>query len=122
MTKCNCKHVKARAVIEHPSPNFGDRNGQSVDVLVLHYTGMGTAQGAIDWLCDPKSQVSAHYVVDEQGQIYGLVGEDKRAWHAGVSHWDNENDINSVSVGIEIVNPGDAPYPQVQMDAVAALC
>jgi N-acetylmuramoyl-L-alanine amidase len=83
---------------------------------------MGTAQGAIDWLCNPKSQVSAHYVVDEQGQIYRLVAEDNRAWHAGVSHWDADNDVNSTSVGIEIVNPGDAPYPQVQMDAVAALC
>lgn len=116
-----CKRLLAKEIIERPSPNFNDRRGESVQFLILHYTAMSTAESAIELLCDPKSQVSAHYVVDEQGGIYRLVAEDKRAWHAGVSYWGGETDINSSSIGIEIANSGEAPYPQAQMDAVIAL-
>jgi N-acetylmuramoyl-L-alanine amidase len=107
--------------VERPSPNFNDRKGESVQILILHYTGMATAEAAIQRLCDPAAQVSSHYVVDEQGTVYRLVAEDKRAWHAGVSFWDGHTDINSSSIGIEIANTGDQPYPKAQMDAVIAL-
>lgn len=107
--------------VERPSPNFNDRKGESVQFLVIHCTEMATAEAAIERLCDPATQVSAHYVVDEQGTVYRLVAEDKRAWHAGVSYWDGKTDLNSSSVGIEIANPGEVPYPQAQMDAVIAL-
>lgn len=82
---------------------------------------MATAEAAIERLCDPATKVSAHYVVDEQGTVYRLVAEENRAWHAGVSYWDGKSDLNTTSIGIEIANPGDAPYPQAQMDAVIAL-
>jgi N-acetylmuramoyl-L-alanine amidase len=107
--------------VERPSPNFNDRKGQSVQFLVIHCTAMATAEAAIERLCDPATQVSSHYVVDEQGSVYRLVAEENRAWHAGVSFWDGKTDLNSSSIGIEIANPGDAPYPQAQMDAVIAL-
>ncbi len=107
--------------VERPSPNFNDRKGQSVQFLVIHCTAMATAEDAIQRLCDPTTGVSAHYVVDEQGTVYRLVAEEKRAWHAGVSYWDGKSDLNTTSIGIEIANPGDAPYPQAQMDAVIAL-
>jgi len=111
-----------------PSPNFGPRrSGYDVaDMLILHYTGMESAASAIDWLTRPESSVSAHYLVDEAGQITQMVMEEKRAWHAGVSHWAGEEDINSCSIGIEIHNPGielgypDFPVPQIE--AVTALC
>ena len=111
-----------------PSPNFGPRRSgyARADMLILHYTGMESAQAAIDWLTRPESSVSAHYLVDEAGAITQLVMEEKRAWHAGVSHWAGEDDINSCSIGIEIHNPGielgypDFPVPQIE--AVAALC
>ncbi len=115
-----------------PSPNFGDRrDGKSVDMLVLHYTGMADGEGALSWLCDPRSEVSAHYLVFEGGRIVQMVAEAQRAWHAGRSHWAGESDINSCSIGIEIVNAGylgcdearDLPeFPGVQMAAVEALC
>ncbi len=107
--------------VERPSPNFNDRKGQSIQFLVIHCTAMATAEAAIERLCDPATQVSAHYVVDEQGTVYRLVAEENRAWHAGVSYWDGKSDLNFSSIGIEIANPGDAPYPQAQMDAVMAL-
>lgn len=115
------KKTRVLSMIDRPSPNFNDRKGAAVQFLVLHYTSMATAEAAVERLCDPASGVSSHYVVDEQGVIYRLVGEDKRAWHAGVSFWDGHSDLNSSSVGIEIANTGDAPYPQAQMDAVIAL-
>ena len=109
-----------------PSPNFDSREGQGIDMLVLHYTGMKTAQEALDRLCDPAAKVSAHYVVDEDGTIYRLVAEENRAWHAGVSSWRGANNVNQRSIGIEIVNPGHEfgyrAFPKVQMEAVAALC
>ncbi len=111
----------------HPSPNAGARrSGQRPYLVVLHYTGMASAAKAIDWLASPESNVSAHYVIDDDGVITQMVAEDMRAWHAGLSHWAGETDINSVSIGIEISNPGhDCGYPdfpQAQMQAVAALC
>lgn len=110
--------------VQKPSPNFDDR-GRSVDMIVLHYTGMRTAAEAIDRLTDPAAKVSSHYVVDEDGVIYSLVPESKRAWHAGVGAWKGEGDINARSIGIEIVNPGHEwgyrKFPSKQIDLVIAL-
>ncbi|MBU6454536.1 MAG: N-acetylmuramoyl-L-alanine amidase [Cyanobacteria bacterium REEB67] len=108
--------------VDRPSPNFNERKGVTPQILVLHYTAMATAEAAIQRLCDPAAQVSSHYVIDEQGVIYRLVAEDKRAWHAGVSYWDGKTDLNTSSIGIEIANPGDVPFAKAQMDAVTALC
>ena len=112
-------------IVELPSPNADDRDGQAVDILLLHYTGMLTAQAALDRLRDPAAKVSAHYVVGEDGAIYRLVDEAKRAWHAGVSCWAGARDINRRSIGIEIVNPGHEfgyrPFPEAQMQAVRDL-
>lgn len=110
-----------------PSPNFGARRGgREPDMLLLHYTGMSSGQGALDWLRSPQSEVSSHYVVLEDGTIHQLVCEDLRAWHAGRSFWRGETDINSCSIGIEIANPGhDGGYPDfpdAQTDAVVDLC
>ncbi len=103
------------------SPNFDERK-LPISILVLHYTGMESGQAAIDRLCDPKAKVSAHYVVEENGDIIQLVDEDKRAWHAGVSSWNGIADINSASIGIEIVNGGHdfglPDFPDVQIGAV----
>lgn len=105
------------------SPNHGARrNGAAVDMLVLHYTGMPTAAEALERLCDPEAQVSAHYFVEEDGTVRRLVPEDRRAWHAGVSYWRGVTDVNSHSIGIEIVNPGNLPFPEAQMLAVVGLC
>ena len=109
------------------SPNHGARAGaQRPDSLVLHYTGMRDGPSAVDWLCDPASEVSCHYVVTEAGELLQLVAEDRRAWHAGRSFWQGETDLNSASIGIEIVNGGHdfglPPFPQVQIAAVIALC
>jgi N-acetylmuramoyl-L-alanine amidase len=97
-----------------------------VEILVLHYTGMPSAEGALSWLCDPRSQVSSHYFVFEDGEVAQLVPEDRRAWHAGLSCWRGQSDVNSRSVGIEIANPGHEfgyrPFPAVQVEAVARLC
>jgi N-acetylmuramoyl-L-alanine amidase len=113
--------------IVHPSPNHGERkDGKAVSALVLHYTGMRDAAGALHQLCNPAAQVSSHYVVLEDGRILQLVPEARRAWHAGVGSWRGEADMNSVSIGIEIVNPGHEfgyrPFPETQMAAVTTLC
>ena len=110
-----------------PSPNIeARRNGCKPDMLVLHYTGMDDAKVACKWLCDPVSRVSCHYLVDERGVITQMVDEHMRAWHAGVSSWKGDKDINSRSIGIEIHNPGHAAgypdFPEAQMQAVIALC
>ena len=109
-----------------PSPNYSDRKGLSPDMIVLHYTGMADAASAIVRLCTEGTEVSAHYVVLEDGNIVQLVRESARAWHAGVSSWHDETDLNSCSIGIEIVNPGhDLGYPDFplrQTAAVIALC
>ncbi len=109
-----------------PSPNIGERrDGKRADILLLHYTGMASAEAACRWLCNPHSGVSCHYLVDERGGIVQSVEEDKRAWHAGQSFWHGETDINSHSIGIEIHNRGhEADYPDFpdrQMAAVIAL-
>jgi N-acetylmuramoyl-L-alanine amidase len=107
-----------------PSPNFDTRN-VAVNILLLHYTGMKTAQEAIDRLRDTQAQVSAHYVVDEDGITTRLVAEEMRAWHAGTSYWAGARDINARSIGIEIVNPGHEfgyrAFPPQQMQAVLEL-
>lgn len=112
---------------DHASPNHGERRGsRPVDILLLHYTGMERAEDALQLLCDRKSEVSAHYLIDEEGRVFQLVDEHRRAWHAGVSSWKGETDINSRSIGIEIANPGhDSGYPDfpgIQMDATITLC
>lgn len=113
-------------IVERPSPNHNERpGGRAPDMLVLHYTGMVSAAAALDRLCDPAAQVSAHYTVDEDGTVYAHVAEDRRAWHAGVAWWQGETDVNGLSIGIEIVNPGHEfgyrAFPELQMQAVLAL-
>jgi len=88
-----------------PSPNFDARKA-AVDMLVLHYTGRPTLEESLAWLIDPAKKVSAHYLIGEKGEVFQLVAENKRAWHAGVSYWRGETDINSCSIGIELQNPG----------------
>jgi N-acetylmuramoyl-L-alanine amidase len=111
-------------IIDTPSPNFDERS-LGVSMLVLHYTGMQDAQSAIDRLRDPTAKVSAHYLVAEDGTVLRMVAEDKRAWHAGKSRWRGIEDINSASIGIEIVNPGHEfgypPFPEQQVDALIPL-
>ncbi len=111
-------------VIERASPNF-DVRLLPISMIVLHYTGMQSAAAALDRLADPAAKVSAHYVVAEDGQVVRMVAEDDRAWHAGRSYWRGITDVNSASVGMEIVNPGHefgyVPFPEPQMDAVVAL-
>ncbi|MCB8821364.1 N-acetylmuramoyl-L-alanine amidase [Microvirga rosea] len=109
-----------------PSPNHGERkDGKRPDMLILHYTGMPDAGEALQWLCNPISQVSAHYFVFEDGRVIQMVPEARRAWHAGSSYWDGETDTNSCSIGIEIANaghPGGLPlFPDEQIDSVIAL-
>jgi N-acetylmuramoyl-L-alanine amidase len=113
--------------IERISPNHGPRPEPArIDMLVLHYTGMTTSADALERLCDPEARVSAHYVVEESGVIWRLVPENRRAFHAGVSCWEGERDLNAVSLGIEIVNPGHEwgyrPFPEAQMSSVERLC
>lgn len=107
-----------------PSPNFDER-AAPVSMIVLHYTGMADADAALARLTDPQAKVSAHYLVDEDGRLVNLVPEDKRAWHAGRSHWRGITDINSASIGIEIVNPGHdhgyRPFPDAQIEALIPL-
>jgi N-acetylmuramoyl-L-alanine amidase len=109
-----------------PSPNHEPRQGGNVDMIVLHYTGMATADAARDRLCDPDAKVSSHYLIDEDGTITQLVAEDRRAYHAGVSSWQDTTDINSRSIGIEIVNGGHdfgcPDFPDRQIEAVIRLC
>ncbi|PTQ07370.1 N-acetylmuramoyl-L-alanine amidase [Sphingomonas oleivorans] len=111
-------------IINCPSPNFDERT-LSVSMLVLHYTGMEDAPSAITRLCDAEAKVSCHYLVAEDGQVLRMVGEEKRAWHAGRSHWRGISDVNSASIGIEIVNPGHdhgyRPFPEAQMSSVIPL-
>ncbi len=94
-------------ITSHPSPNFDERgSGNNIDMIVVHYTGMESGLVALQRLCDPAAKVSAHYLIEEDGRIFQLVTDDKRAWHAGQSYWAGCSDINSCSIGIELVNPG----------------
>ena len=109
-----------------PSPNHNERRGTSrSDMIVLHYTGMASASEAMLRLCNPLSEVSAHYLVFEDGRVFQLVPEGRRAWHAGQGSWAGQSDLNSCSIGIEIANGGHAgglpPYPDNQIEAVIAL-
>lgn len=110
--------------IDTPSPNYDERS-LPVSMIVLHYTGMKDAAEAIARLADPEAKVSCHYLVTEDGRIVRMVDESKRAWHAGRSHWRGVTDINSASVGIEIVNPGHEfgyrPFPEPQIEALIPL-
>jgi N-acetylmuramoyl-L-alanine amidase len=110
--------------IDAPSPNFDARKSPP-DLIVLHYTGMTTGEGALERLRDPAAKVSSHYLVEEDGRIFTLVPEARRAWHAGLSFWKGERDINGLSIGIEIVNPGHEfgyrPFPAAQISAVIGL-
>ena len=118
--------MNSAAYRSRPSPNFGPRpDGVPIDILLLHYTGMASAQAALDRLCDPAAQVSCHWLIEEDGTVWQLVEEHHRAWHAGVGYWAGETDINSRSIGIELVNPGHEfgyrPFPVAQMEALATL-
>jgi N-acetylmuramoyl-L-alanine amidase len=112
---------------DRPSPNHGPRpEGAPIDFLILHYTGMRSAEAALQRMCDPAAEVSAHYAIDEDGTVWRLVEEGRRAWHAGRSFWAGVTDINSRSIGIELVNPGHEwgyrPFPEPQMAALEELC
>ena len=116
--------------VERPSPNFDDRpSATPIDMLVLHYTGMESAEAALARLCDPAApganRVSAHYVIDEDGATLSMVDEAARAWHAGVASWRGEADVNGRSIGIELVNPGHEfgyrDFPEAQMAALEEL-
>ena len=112
-------------MIETPSPNHEPRpDGQGIDMLVLHYTGMKSARAALDRLCDSNgsNRVSAHYLIDENGDVHRLVAEERRAWHAGVAYWRGNRNINDRSIGVELVNPGHEfgyrSFPELQMTAL----
>ena len=103
------------------SPNHGDRRGQQVELIVLHYTGMADAASARARLCDPQAEVSAHWLIHEDGLCEALVCETRRAWHGGAGSWQGRDDVNSRSIGIELANPGDRPFAAPQMRALRDL-
>jgi N-acetylmuramoyl-L-alanine amidase len=117
-TNCACE---IRAAV-----NFNDRQSEGPDMLVLHYTGMPDGDQALNWLCVEESQVSCHYLIHDDGRIVQMVRERDRAWHAGQGSWRGHEDINSRSIGIEVVNPGHEygypAFPEAQMQAVIGLC
>ena len=107
---------------DHSSPNFDARKGgQKPELVVVHYTGMESTQAVLDKFADPASKVSCHYLIDEKGNIYKLVDEEKRAWHAGVSSWMGKDDVNSRSIGIEISNGNGDPYTKEQLFSLTLL-
>jgi N-acetylmuramoyl-L-alanine amidase len=107
---------------ERPSPNHGPRrDGLRPELVVIHYTGMATAQAALDRLCDPTAEVSAHYLIDYDGTIWALVPEESRAWHAGAGAWGGAGDVNSRSIGIELANTGAEPFGAPQMAVLEEL-
>ncbi|MFC4350032.1 N-acetylmuramoyl-L-alanine amidase [Fodinicurvata halophila] len=111
---------------EHPSPNHDERGKAGApDMLVLHYTGMESGQAALERLCDPEARVSAHFLIEEDGRVMRLVPEHRRAWHAGLSHWAGEDNLNDAAIGIELVNPGHEfgyrSFPEVQMCSLIEL-
>ncbi len=114
-------------MIDQPSPNHDERPpGRDITILLVHYTGMPSPGQALERLCDPASRVSSHYLIGEDGALYRLVDESRRAWHAGVARWAGESDINGCSIGIELVNPGHEfgyrDFPEAQMVALEQLC
>lgn len=105
-----------------PSPNHGERRGGAVpDMVLIHYTAMQSARAAVDWLCNPKAEVSAHYLIDRDGSLVWMVDEVRRAWHAGAGEWGGRGDVNSRSIGIELANSGSEPFPEPQMAALERL-
>ncbi len=113
-------------MIHLPSPNFNDRpDGTQIKSIIIHYTGMKTCQAALDRLCDPQSEVSAHYTIDLDGTLYMLVDPKKRAWHAGVSQWGILSNFNDFSIGIELVNKGHDfgyhDFPDAQINTLIGL-
>lgn len=112
-------------VINSPSPNFDSRNGAKVALVVVHYTGMETGAEALARLCDSDAKVSAHYLIEEDGRIFQMVEEENRAWHAGRGGWSAYDDVNQVSIGIELVNPGHywgyRAFPEAQIAALESL-
>jgi N-acetylmuramoyl-L-alanine amidase len=109
-------------VADRPSPNFGERrDGLRPSLVVIHYTAMASAGAALARLCDPQAEVSAHYLIGEEGAVLRLVPEDMRAWHAGAGEWGGCGDVNSRSVGIELQNDGRSPFPERQMAALERL-
>ncbi len=124
MNGFNADYAKAEV---HVSPNFGARrDGLKPSILLLHYTGMVNGEAAEAWLCNPDSEVSCHYIVHENGRIVQMVREADRAWHAGAGSWQGNPDVNSASIGVEIVNPGHEigyrDFPDTQINAVIHLC
>lgn len=113
-------------IIKRSSPNFNTRpEGALIDTIILHYTGMVSLEAALERMCDAKHEVSAHYCIDENGDVYQLVEDEQRAWHAGKSFWQGRDNLNNNSIGIEIVNTGHEfgykPFPAAQMQAVLKL-
>ena len=109
------------------SLNFDSRVGvKKPSMIILHYTGMQSEDAALERLCNPTAKVSSHYFISENGETLNLVDESKRAWHAGISYWNGKTDINSESIGIEIVNPGHEfgyrPFSSAQIKSVSSLC
>ena len=108
--------------LTHPSPNFGERRGRAgVELVVLHYTAMPSCAEALERLCDPAAEVSAHYLIDADGTVLSLVDEAARAWHAGAGEWRGAGDVNSRSIGIELANTGREPFAEPQMAALERL-
>jgi N-acetylmuramoyl-L-alanine amidase len=112
-------------IIQTPSPNFNERP-LGIDTIIIHYTDMISSEAALAWLINPSSHVSAHYLINEGGQIYQIVKEEQRAWHAGESYWQGRTNLNDCSIGIELANPGHSngytPFPEVQINALIELC
>jgi N-acetylmuramoyl-L-alanine amidase len=109
-------------ILAHPSPNFGERRGGArPSLVVLHYTAMPTPEAALARLAAPEHEVSAHYLIAEDGRVFRLVDEVHRAWHAGKAAWGATTDVNSASIGIELANPGDAPFAAALMASLEEL-
>ncbi len=107
---------------DQPSPNFGDRReGEAPSLIVLHYTGMNDPDEALERLCNPEAEVSAHYFVRQNGTLYQLVDEAKRAWHGGAGRWAGRPDVNSRSIGIELDNDGESFFEEPLMQTLESL-
>ena len=107
--------------IKYPSSNYSLRRVDTeIEFIILHYTAMSTEK-SLERLCDPVHEVSCHYLIDPIGVCYQLVDNNKRAWHAGKSYWRGYHDLNSRSLGIELVNSGNEEYPEAQMESLIKL-
>lgn len=126
MTRARDSSTLKNMMIDMPSPNYNDRpEGMQIRSIIIHYTNMVSAEAALEWLTSEASRVSSHYVIDEDGTLYRLVQDDKRAWHAGLSKWGELENFNDFSIGIELVNPGHdhgyRPFPEAQIKALVIL-